>query len=307
MYRSPPNSSKTLSAPQLNLSSDENDAEANVTLRCEKRRRLSGGEIDEFAMFKSEMQELLQKMFNKMLINQNLRLDKLEKSIAEMDKNIASVIKTNTDIESSINFLSEKIENLHDQIKIIKNESKEFNIRFSTIDARLNSLEKSNRITSIEIRKIPKKVNEKKNELFSIAKSLLNSLCLESSNINIRDVYRLPSRKEARESTLIVEFPDTNVKDIVIEAVKKFNRQTGSPKLNTNHFGFEGQPIPVYISDFLTQLDKRLFYHSREFAKSEGYAFCWMTNGRIYLRKKEGAPHIYIKNEEQLKQLKNKM
>ncbi|XP_038218034.1 uncharacterized protein LOC119836692 [Zerene cesonia] len=307
MYRSPPNSSKTLSAPQLNLPSDENDSESNVTLRCEKRRRLSGGEIDEFAMFKSEMQELLQKMFNKMLINQNIRLDKLEKSIADMDKNITSVIKTNNDIEASLNFLSEKIENLHDQIKIVKNESKELNIRLNTIDARLNSLEKSNRITSIEIRKLPKKLNEKKGDLFLIAKSFINTLCLESSNnITIRDVYRLPSRREALESTLIMEFSDTNSKGIVMEAVRRFNRQTGSPKLNTHHFGFDGQPLPVFISDFLTKLDKQLFYHAREFAKSEGYAFCWMTNGRIYIRKKEGAPHIYVKTEDQLNQLKNK-
>ncbi|CAG4967199.1 unnamed protein product [Colias eurytheme] len=304
MYHSPPHANKTLSAPQLNLNSEEGAFDSNITLRCEKRRRLSGDEKNEFAIFKSEMHDMLLEMFNKLSNNQNCRLDKLEKTISELDKNIISVKNTNKDIEVSINFLSDKIEDLHDQIKVIKNESKNIDIRLNTIEDRMNNLERGNRKTSIEIRKLPKKVNERKNDLFVNAEHLLNSLSLQSLYSNIRDVFRLPSRKEAHDSPVIVEFTDTQSKDKVLDAIKKFNKKTGSPKINTNHFGFEGQPSPAFVSDYLTPVDRRMFYCAREFAKSESYAFCWMSNGRIYLRQKEGSPHILIKNEDQLRQIK---
>lgn len=305
MMRSPPTTQKTLSDPQLYSPEKEtNAASSNNVMRSEKRRRLSDDQVDELASFKSEVRDMLVQMFSKMSENQNSRLEQIEKRISDVDKNVSFVHNTNKDIELSINYMSGRIDYLQDKIKDIKVNFKDIHTKITSMDEKINIIERSVRKTSIEIRKLAKKNNEKKKDLFCLAQTLLKTLALDNERHNIRDVYRLPSKREAADATLIVEFTNTISKSNVIEAVKKFNRANTPDKLNSSHMGLDGKATPVYISEYSSPMDKRLFYLAREYAKSENYKFCWMVNDRVYIRKKEGDSHILVKNADQLNQMK---
>ncbi|KAL4708006.1 hypothetical protein ACJJTC_010622 [Scirpophaga incertulas] len=61
-----------------------------------------------------------------------------------------------------------------------------------------------------------------------------------------------------------------------------------------------GPSKPIFISENLTAKVKKLFYLSREFAKTHAYKFCWVTNGKIFLRKKENGTLSRIERESDL-------
>lgn len=77
-------------------------------------------------------------------------------------------------------------------------------------------------------------------------------------------------------------------------------------QLNSAHLGLDGPKTEIYISEHLTPSVSRLYFLAREFRKTMGYEFCWTSNGLVYLRKKQGDPHILVKSEVQLHQLRNK-
>lgn len=79
---------------------------------------------------------------------------------------------------------------------------------------------------------------------------------------------------------------------------KKFNKE-GS-RLSTEHLSISGPAKPVFVSENLSPKLKRLFYLARDFASSNEYRYCWVKNGKIFLREKDGAQHLMIKNESDL-------
>jgi hypothetical protein len=61
----------------------------------------------------------------------------------------------------------------------------------------------------------------------------------------------------------------------------------------------------IYINDNLPPDTRQLFFHTREFKKTNDYLYAWTTDGQIYLRE-TGTSEIYnITSREQLKNLKN--
>lgn len=95
------------------------------------------------------------------------------------------------------------------------------------------------------------------------------------------------------------------MKNRVIQNAKLYNKRKGDNKLNTTAIGIQGNPTPIYLSESLTPKNRRLYYLAREFAKSHNYTYCWTTYGKVYLRKTEGSPHIYLREECELAALKN--
>lgn len=75
-------------------------------------------------------------------------------------------------------------------------------------------------------------------------------------------------------------------------------------KFSTETLHIKGPRKPVFISENLTPKMKRLFYVSKEYARTNSFDHCWLVNGKIFLRKKEGQAAILIKGEEDLKILK---
>lgn len=100
-----------------------------------------------------------------------------------------------------------------------------------------------------------------------------------------------------------MDFNSVPVKNKILAEAKLFSRQNGGNRPNTCDIQIPGASKPIYLSDNLTQKSKRLHFLAREYAKINGYEFCWVSHGRVLLRKKQGDPAIRIDSENDLKNI----
>lgn len=116
----------------------------------------------------------------------------------------------------------------------------------------------------------------------------------------LRDIYRLPGKSYGTSPRPIVaEFTTMPTKQAFLAAARAYNRGKGKDDiLNTATIGVPGERLPVYVVEHLPTSSKKLFHLSREFAKKNGYKYCWISNGNIFLRKQEGEKQVFVKSEE---------
>lgn len=274
----------------------------NSTIRDNKRRRLENSSTPKTN--RSIEFEELKHMLATFVRAQNARLDVIEQKISQVTSQNASIQNTNLEIEKSIAFVSDKLEDLQKNISVLEKDRKNIATQIDKIEFNIESVEKSVRKTSLEIRNVPKIRGENKETLFGYIHAFSNKINYPLELSKLRDVYRLPSKAEVNTSTLIAEFENTLVKSKITEAIKNYKKQNTKEHISCQLLGINQPNTPIYTSDFLTNKAKRLHYLAREAAKTLDYAYCWVANGNVFLRKKEGDLAIHIKNEAQLIDLK---
>lgn len=264
----------------------------NITVR-DKRRRLSGENYDELTAFKMEMRSMLESFQE----TQIKKIDTLAKDIQEVKAQTSNINITNQDIEKSLDFMAGQLENLQTKIDGLETQRKEVLFQVAKVKEKCELLEKSLRKTCIEIKYIPRIENENKDTLFSYIENLAKTLDINMQSSDLRDLYRIPNRKDPSKSTVVMELSNTLMKHKFLSSARKINRTS---KLNMSHLGIRNNTTPLFLSESLTANSRRLYFLTREFAKQEKYQFCWTSNGNIYIKKQEGSPYILVKNESQL-------
>ncbi|KAH9632770.1 hypothetical protein HF086_002801 [Spodoptera exigua] len=238
-------------------------------------------------------------MFNEMKEEQNARIEKIYDSMQEIKSQ-------NVKIQESVISLSEYYDNLKSKIDDLEtklDEERKHNAAYTkSLEEKLEKMEKSARSTCVEIRNIPIVKSETKECLLnSVVKvgAILNAT-IEPHEIN--DIYRVgPTHSNNR--TIIVNFASNLKKEKFLRNYKIYNKgKDNAKKLSTEHLQIKGTPNPVFVSENLTAKSKRLLFLAKDFASCNNYRFCWVTNGKIFLREKEGAPHILIKTESDIPQ-----
>lgn len=293
-----PGSSK-LVAPELNMqySSSEQDlhgnqfSDANNSTQVSRRpkRKVAEMPVGQITTFMSEMRA----MFNELQEQQNLKMEKIFSAIEEIKIQ-------NRDISASVEFLSSKYDTLLGEIQDVQGECRDNQNYIKALEETIDKLEKNARSTCIEIKNIPVKTSETKDCLLKNLQDIGHILNVPIQSQDVKDVFRMGS-KDPKNRTIIAEFTTTLTKEKIIRTYRKFNR--GPSKLSTENLKLSGPVKPVFISENLTPKMKRLFYLAREFAKSNEYGYCWSSNGRIFIREKEGAPLHWIKEESDLKKI----
>jgi archaellum component FlaC len=271
-----------------NLSDDQSTSYSNVSRRP-KRKRTSTSEM-QLTNFMTEMKE----MFSDFKKQQEAKMDRLHSVIDE--------IKTRaSEISSSIEFLSNKYDSLMEQMNDLKKENSRQQEYIHILDLKIENLERGMRSTCLEISNIPTTKPETKDMLIATITDIGK---IVNSNIqagHIKDIFRINTRNPDNR-TIIVDLVSVIAKDSLLKAYKQFNK--GTSKLHTEHLKISGPSKPIYICENLTAKMKRLFYLTRVFANSNTYKYCWTTNGKIFIREKDGSPPHMIKDESDLRKLR---
>lgn len=298
--KTPPNQYSSRSESDIRKLHADVDSEGNITQRA-KRRCLSDEVTgDVLDLFKND----IKKMIREMMCTQNNRLEKLESHIKEIKSHYTEIKATNTDLEKAMTAVSDQLQSLENKITGLENQRGSMVIQLATLENKLEVLDHNLIKTSIELRNVPKRQNETKTMLYDSITHLSRHLGLDTEFANIRDIKRLPSKKENSTSSLSVEFCNTLTKTNFLAAVKDYNKRNPKDKIKSNHLNLKAaQETPIYITELLTANSKRLFYLTRNYAKQHQYNYCWTSNGRIMLKKDPDSQTIVVKNEEQLKQL----
>lgn len=302
LTHSPPyNNSTSRSEPDLKLLSEPDSQRPfmeNITQR-NKRPRSSEESPDDLGSFKTEMMQMMREF----VTTQNSRMDKLETHILQIKSQSEKIETTNVEIEKSLTFMSDQFTSLERKIDSLDKERKDMVLQLSNLEEKIEAFERQHNKTSIEIRDVPKNHKETRECLFSTVQYLAQQLKLKLQSSDIRDVARLPSKKEHALSSLVVEFSNTLTQSKFLKASKDFNQANPEDKLSTRQLGLPEPRSSIFISELLTAKSKRLHYLARRFAKDHHYDYCWVSGGQILLRKKTNDPYIIIKQEQQLKTL----
>ncbi|KAL4716616.1 hypothetical protein ACJJTC_008251 [Scirpophaga incertulas] len=169
-------------------------------------------------------------------------------------------------------------------------------------------LEFEERLTR-RLAKIESQISEVRQQNLEIKKAnsdIENTLGLTFQVSDLRDVYRLPSKKEHITSSVDVECINTIVKEKILTSIKNRYRSTFKP-LTAADIGLEYPSTVINVSELLTTKGRRILYLAKNFKKTESFKYCWVAGGNVYLRKEDGQAAILIRNEQDLLKLKATM
>ncbi|KAJ8708926.1 hypothetical protein PYW07_013530 [Mythimna separata] len=215
---------------------------------------------------------------------------------------INSIIEQNIDLKQSVEVMSAKYDEFLSRISYLEAEKKADNKLIQQMEDKIEHLQRNMKASEIEIRNVPKSEGETKDDLCDLVVNLSQTLNINISEANLRDIQRVKSK--GNSNAIIVTFSSVIIKDRVIKGVKMFNKSKDKGnKLNTTHLKLKNNQ-PVYVSERLTLKTQKLNYLARTQHKNYGYNFCWTSYGVVYLRKKTGDPQIRINSAENFLKLK---
>lgn len=295
MRRSPP-STPAPKAPLHHYDSDPNicaSREDNIDISSRFKRKRE----DDFSTLKLD----LQRMFESWQLEQNNKLASLLSSMQEIKEQ-------NEEIRSSIEFVSYKYEEMRNKLEMLETERETDHKYILTLENKLEMIERRSRQSKLEIRNVPKipkntESKETKEDLVTVIQNMGNSLNIPLKESDVRDVFRINSKTEANKP-IVVELSSVLLRDKIVKKVKDYNKTHKDSKFNSAHLLLEGVQKPVYIDEYLTFQVKKLYSITRQFAKTNGYNFCWVSHGVVYLRKTQGTPFSRIETEQDLEKLK---
>lgn len=328
LQRTPPSESK-LTGNNLNQTRSEPDISSAVTMGdCvnttrSKRRRNDNSPKAGFVPGSQELQLMFaawkrdqDSSVTTMLSEQAAVMDKLVSELADIKKQNNQIQATNVqirnsnaDIVQSISFINKQFEELKKEVEVLRKERKEQNIYIESLEKKIQDLQYKSRSSGTEIRNIPFHETESSDCLIKVVCRIGSTVGVPLIESDLRDIYRLPGKSSYSSSPrpIIAEFKDVLTKQRLLNAVRLYNKNKAilKDKLNTEVVGFQGERIPVYVTEQLPPSHKKLFYKAREYAKNNGFQYCWTANGNIFLRKQEGDKLIKIISEKCLLSLCN--
>lgn len=242
--------------------------------------------------------EKLKKLFTSSMAQQEAKMGKLMFTVKEIKEQ-------NDTIRKSLDFITQEYDELKKRFGQYESERKENLVYIKSLESRIDTLERNERASSLEVRNVPLSTGENKDKLCQLMQNLGNRLDIPIQRNSIRNIFRIKS-KIKDVNPIIVEFGSVVEKEEITNRIKRYKRDK-KLQLTTATLGIEGAATPIFISENLPTKNKRLFSLTREFAKTQGYKFCWTAYGSIYLRKTEDQPAIRITNDKDLIHLKNKI
>lgn len=208
----------------------------------------------------------------------------------------------NTEILQSIAFMSQQHDDMVIKIKNLESDRKLDRCHIKQLEEKVENLERMLCSTRVEIRNIPGKLGESKEDLYRIVAETATVLELPVQRHEVKDIFR--TGKKDVTSPIVVDFVSVPTKENIIKKARQFNNKNKQNKLNTIHLKIEGPKKPIYISEKLTPKNQHLYYLARNFAKDNDYKYCWISYGKVFLRQDEGKKLTLVNNEEDINSLR---
>ena len=205
-------------------------------------------------------------------------------------------------LEDSVEFMSKEYHEMKvemDQngevIHQLKKENMELKASVSDLSVRLNIVEQHSRQDNLEINGIPE--NQAENLVSTVIQLGKTISCrIEADDVSSVSRVKKLDAQSSRPRSVIVKLKNTRKRDEVLASVMKFNRVHVTDKLNSSHLGYGGTKQPVFVSEHLSPLNKIIHAEARKMAREKKYKYVWVRDGRILVRKDDGARAIQIKS-----------
>lgn len=210
------------------------------------------------------------------------------------------------DLQNSVQYVSNQYDDLikttskiMDDYKSLQSECEVLRATVDNLSERLNNMEQQARDANVEIHGVPYHRSENVVEIVSkIAEVVSHKL----NDIDILKCTRVASinKDNKRPRSIIVKLRSSRSRDDFYSAVTRYNRSHPKNKLCSSLLGIVGDNSPVYVSEHLSPANKALHSATRTRCRELSYKFVWVRNGRIFARKNETSPFIFVKNRQVL-------
>lgn len=258
------------------------------------RKRKQNPDLQEIA----SLREDVTKMFEELKSDQDKKFNLICDIIQEMREYRKEVLESNNKFEKILENTVSCCNELKKSVERISEEHSEAKNKISILEQQLEQVQRHQLASSLEILNIPRQDNE---NLEGIILKLHSSLGVNIAESDISQIHRNNSIKR---KPVIVQYNNIKSRNEVLKAIKQYNKTNNQNKFNTTIINKDWEANPVFVFESLTAQTRRLYHLSRELQKNSNYRFCWITNGRVYLRRTEGSPALLIKSEQQLDNLK---
>lgn len=270
--------------------SDGNVSPLNAVADRFRRPNCVPAQMDDF---KIEIRQLI----TTFITSQREEMQQLHQAMKEIQD-------TNKNIEMTLSCVAAQNEEMKVKISNLEERSRQDREYIVFLEDKLDNLQLASRKTNFEIKGVPRKESETKEDLTNMVIALSETIDCKMTKTDIKDVYRVKSKKKDQINTpIVVETGSVLLKTDILKMAKSFNIRNKT-KLCVKHLGLKSNPdAPIFLSENLTQRASRLYFLARDLAKSKGYKFVWTSYGRVYVRKADQSPIIMIKSEEQVHKL----
>ncbi|XP_063363600.1 uncharacterized protein LOC134652358 [Cydia amplana] len=284
-----------------NVSMDDMSIELNdktspdfVTKRQQKQERQSDNiTITDFNEFKEEMRNLIRYYSGCQ-----------QKDISDLKDTVKDIRHSTNNIEASLDDLHLENQELRKQITELENHIKEDREHIAFLEEKLDEMQCMSRKSNFEIKNVPRKENESKQDLVEMVTTLSETIDCKVTKSDINDIYRVRYKNSAQKNApIVVETNSTLLKNDFLKMAKSYNVRNKS-KLCAKHLGLKTQEdTPIFLSENLTSKAARLHFLARDLSRSKNYKYCWTSYGKVYVRKSDQSPIILIKHEDQVHHL----
>ncbi|XP_073967506.1 uncharacterized protein [Choristoneura fumiferana] len=286
--------SNTPARPQAALASSTESLRANVTLRpqnreSEKRSQSPASTTDggaltaltmEIKLLREDMGELKNhiKHLTSCMENCVARLDDCDKRLACSDAKIRALEER--DLEGSL--LRQGVVQLEE---------------------RFNAQAQYGMQNEIEVQGINEHTNE---NLFHIIKVAATKIGMELDETDVDDVSRVGPNRGSGSQLSEPSAP----RPVVLRFVRHMKRQEFLKaakyrrNITTEDIEVSGRRNKIFFNEMLTKENRWLFRRARQEKSTQGFKYCWTSNGHIFIRKRKGGPAIAIQGASDLDRIR---
>lgn len=201
------------------------------------------------------------------VMNNNKRLDDFYNELENLKNFQSSLCDTNACVA-----------NLEAENKLLKQVSNDCWYK-------LNELDQYSRNKNMEIHGIQERHGE---DLVGLTLEMAKHLHISCSENDIDVLHRVPTRNPRNRKPILVQFTTRKVRNAFLE-----KRVTG---LTSNNLVGGSDDTKIFINENLTDINRDLAWRCRAAKRSLNYRFCWVKNGRVFLRKSSDSPVIHVKS-----------
>nr|XP_049701301.1 uncharacterized protein LOC126055566 [Helicoverpa armigera] len=223
-----------------------------------------------------------------------------------ISQELAPIKKEMENVVESMSFMNKKFESImkahelsQEIISRLESENTDLKITIEDLSDRLANLEQQSRSNNLELQCVPENKNE---NVYNIVTQLARVVNCEISERDVLHCTRIAKANTSsnRPRSIVVQLASPRMRDHLLAAIIKYNQANPQEKLNCSHLGYAGPKSPVYVAEHLSPANRALHAAARVKAKEKNYKYVWVRNGRIFVRKNDGAEYIQIKNKNSL-------
>ncbi|KAJ8721332.1 hypothetical protein PYW07_002107 [Mythimna separata] len=278
------------SDPSLNRTTINSDAFSSFAY---KRPREEDSAPNQLSVFRDEIKDLI----NSVVTAQS-------QVLASITSKLQEITESNAKIDAAVSLLTAQNEEYRGKITLLENQAQKDREYICILEEKVEDLQRNSRKACVEIKNVPIKAQEKREDLIHMVVNLSKTIHLGMNGYDINDIFRLKSRGDReKKPTIIMELRSPILRSDFLKKVKDFNL-ANKTRLQAKHLGFtSNEDTPIFISEQLTAKGARLFFLARDLKRAQKVKYCWTSMGKVLVKKDDNAKSIHIQHEAQVQQL----